>query len=107
MESSRYLLITLIFLWPASASPGLLGPSNYWECILDEMPGIKNDPAAIEVIKKCRKGFPNSSNDIEKKSPILGVKSAGECVRDYGRDVSSPMGAKFIQAACYRLYPRE
>lgn len=107
MKISKYLPIALILLCPASAFPGILGPSNYWECILDEMPGVKNDPAAIEVIRKCRKEFPNSSNDVEKKSSIVGVRTAGECVREYGKDVSSPMGAKGIQAACYKLYRRE
>ena len=107
MKSLRYLPIVLILLWPSNAFSGILGPSNYWECILDEMPGVKNDPAAIEVIKKCRNEFPNSSNDMEKKSPIIGVKTAGECVRDYGKEVSSPMGAKAVQIACYRLYPRK
>ena len=107
MERLRYLPIVLILLWPSSAFPGILGPSNYWECILDEMRAVKNDPAAIEVIRKCQKEFPNSSNDMEKKSPIIGIKTAGECVRDYGKDVSSPMGAKALQIACYRLYPRK
>lgn len=98
MKSSRCLSIALILLWPSSAFSGILGPSNYWECILEEMRTVKNDPTAIEVIKKCRKKFPNSSM-MEKKSPIIGGKTAGECVRDYDKDVSSPMGAKAVQIA--------
>ncbi len=84
----------------------MFGPSNFWECILDEMPGVKNDPAAIEVIRKCQKEF-STTAEVEKKSPIIGIKTAGECVLEYAKDVSSPRGAKLIRAACYTLYPRE
>lgn len=83
----------------------MFGPSNFWECILDEMPGVKNDTAAIEVQRKCYNKFPNT-NEFEKKSPLFGVKTAGDCVLEYAKDVSSPRGAELIKFACYRLYPR-
>ena len=72
---------------------------------LDEMPGIKNDPAAIEIMRKCKKEFP-SRPYVEKKLPIIGVKTAGECVIEYAKDVSSHRGAKLIRVACYKLYPK-
>ena len=106
MKNTKYLALLLIFLLLLNASAGMFGSSNYWECILDEMPGVKNDPAAIEVVRKCRKEFP-SSTKVEKKSPLFGVKTAGECVLEYAKDVSSPRGAKLVRAACYRLYPRK
>ena len=87
----------LALLLPMSAFAGLFGPSNYWECILEEMSGVKNDPAAFEVVRKCRKEFPTTA-EVEKKSPIIGIKTAGECVLKYGKDVSSPHGAKLIRA---------
>lgn len=106
MKHIKYLTALVVLLLPISAFAGLFGPSNYWECILEEMPGVKNDPSAIEVIRKCRKEFPTTS-EVEKKSPIIGIKTSGECVLEYAKDVSSPRGAKLIRAACYRLYPRE
>ena len=105
MKTARHCFaILLITLLPMSAF-GFFGPSNFWECILDEMPGVKNDPAAIEVLRKCRNEFPSNAS-VEKKSPIFGVKTAGECVIENGKDVSSNRGAKLIRAACYNLYPR-
>jgi len=101
----RKVLLLLVSI-PHVANASLFGPSNYWECILDEMPGVKNDPAAIEVVRKCRSEFKNSS-DVKKKFPLFGVTTAGECVLEYGKDVSSPRGAKMVRAACYRLYPRK
>ncbi|WP_459947358.1 hypothetical protein [Desulfocastanea catecholica] len=84
---------------------GMWPRSNYWECLLEEMPGVKNDPAAIELMRKCKENYPISSY-VEKKTPLFGVKKAGECVIKYGKDVSSPKGADAIKRACYKLYPR-
>ena len=106
MKHIKCLTALLVLLFPISAFAGLFGPSNYWECILEEMQGVKNDPAAIEIIRKCRNEFPITA-EVKKKSPIIGIKTAGECVIEYAKDVSSPLGAKYIRAACYRLYPRE
>ncbi len=85
---------------------GWFGPSNYFECILDKMPGVKNDTAANAVIRLCRNKFPDRSK-VKKKSPIIGIKNGSECVFKYAKDVTSPRGAKLIQAACYKLYPRK
>lgn len=38
----------------------MFGPSTYWECFLDKMPGVKNDPAAVEIIKQCSHDFPEA-----------------------------------------------
>lgn len=106
MNYAKYLIAFCTLLASVSVFAGLLGPSNLWECILEEMPGVKNDPAAIEVIRKCKKEFPTTP-EVKKKSPIFGVSTAGECVIEYAKDVSSPRGAKYIRAACYKLYPKE
>jgi hypothetical protein len=106
MNQRNCFFCVLAIIWPATAFPGIFGSSNYWECILDEMPGVKNDPAAIEVIKNCKKEFPNSTV-VEKKSSLFGTKTAGECVLEYAADVSSPRGATLVRAACYKLYPRQ
>jgi hypothetical protein len=82
---------------------GSLGVSNYWECILKEMPGTKDDRIAAEVMKMCRKQFPKTSV-VEKKSHI-GTKTSGQCAIEYGKDVASPNGVKSIYYACNRLYP--
>ena len=105
MKRTVFLTIVLVFFLPISTFPGVFGASNFWECILDEMPGVRNDITAIEVRRKCIKKFPNTT-EVKKKSPIFGVKTASECVLKYGKDVSSPKGAKLVRAACYRLYQR-
>lgn len=105
---SKHITVVFILSLPINGYCEMFGPSNYWECFLDKMPGAKNDPAAVEIIKQCRKEFPEAQYTIvEKKKPRFGVKTAGECVLEYGKDVSSSIGAKAIQAACYRLYKTE
>jgi len=83
------------------------GSDNFWDCILDDMPDVKNDAAATEIIKMCNNKFPARSSIKEKRTPFWGVKTAGECVIEDSKNVTSPLGAKYIRAACYQLYPRD
>lgn len=108
MYKFKHIAVVFILSLPINGYCGMFGPSNYWECFLDKMPGVKNDPAAVEIIKQCSNDFPEAQyTKVEKEKPLLGVKTAGECVLKYGKDVSSSKGAKAIQSACYRLYPTE
>lgn len=100
------IVIFLVVLFPVNASAGLWGPSNFWECVLEEMPGVKNDETARSVLRKCRKDFPGTYN-VKRKKPVFGVKTNNECMIKYGKDVTSPVGIKAITGACYRLYPRK
>ena len=104
---TRKALLFLFAAWAANSHADLFGPSNYWECILEEIPGVANDPAASFVINKCVEEFPDTEEDYEKKKPLWGVKTAPECVIEYGKDTISPVGVKIILGACYRLYPKE
>jgi hypothetical protein len=56
--------------------------------------------------RETAKKFPKTGRIVKKKSPIFGVKTAGECILKYGKNISSPKGAKVLRAACYRLYPK-
>jgi len=101
------VISSLLIAFSAKAAvAGFFGPSNFWECIIDEIPGTKNDPAAKEIFKKCKKRFP-VEEDVKKKSPLFGVKTVGECVMEYGKDIASPAGARFLFRACKKLYPEE
>lgn len=49
-------LLTSIWISPVYA--GLFGPSNYEECVLENMKGIQSNTAAGAVMQACRKKFP-------------------------------------------------
>lgn len=78
--------------------------TNYWECILDEMPGAKTKTVALAVKRKCNQYGKNYK--IEKKSSFFGIKNASECVIEYASDTPSETAAKAIRAACNKLYVR-
>jgi len=42
-----------------TASAGVFGYDNYWDCILDQMPGVQNDVAAGAVMRQCHVQAPN------------------------------------------------
>ncbi len=105
IENIELLVFCFILLIPLNAFAGMFGPSNFWECILDEMPGVKNDTVATAIVIKCRKKFPNTT-EFEKKSSVFAPKTANECVIKYAENVSSPKAGGLIKGACYRLYPR-
>ena len=56
---------TVSFLILAILLPGVAGgaaPSNYDECILESMKGVKSDLAAKSIIMSCRNKFPEELN---------------------------------------------
>lgn len=98
------LTVMFAILLPVNTFSGVFGASNYFECILEEMPGVKNDAAAMEIARKCAKKH-SPITEVEYKSPIFGVKTAGECVLKYAKNISSPQGAARVKVSCYKLYP--
>ena len=81
---------------------GLFGYDNFHECILDTMPGISSHKMVKKMYKDCRKGHSPSAY-IEKQRPYFGIKTADECIGEYGEDYSQA-GIGRIRTACYALY---
>lgn len=100
MDARLRKILKLLLLCPAIADAGVLGPSNYWECILEEMQEVKNDQVAQELMKVCMNAFPEGFSVEEQ---LAGT--SGACILEYGAEVSSALGAQQVQAACNMLYP--
>lgn len=96
-EIRKFLLFLLLI--PAEVSAGLIGPSNYWECILIGMQEVKNDQVAQEVMKLCLSEFSAELSVSERREG-----APGACVLKYGEDVSSALAAQQIQTACNLVY---
>lgn len=56
------LVIASTLLQSPFAYAGLFGPSDYDECILESMKGVKSDLAARAIIRSCREKFPKQSH---------------------------------------------
>ena len=67
------------------------GPSNYWECILEKIPGVQNDYVAAQVAQSCVAEFPNTGPvpDKDKVGGLFSVPHARECVLKYGKDTAT------------------
>ena len=90
------------------ATAGWFSADNYWECILDDMQLVQSDTVAQEVVKSCKDQYPfHERIFIEYKHPWFGPKTASQCVLKYGKKIQSEVGARHLQAACYKLYPDE
>ena len=79
-------------------------PGNFYECILDDMPGVRNNIAAREIMLNCRKDFPDAGTP-ETKSSWGG--SARDCVVKYGKSAVGEIGPNLIRRSCYALHPNE
>jgi hypothetical protein len=102
----KFISVCLLFLPYYSAFAGIFGNSNIYECLLDKLPGVKNDAAAIELYRVCRNEFPFDNSYVEKSQSFFGSKTAGECVLKYAENVTSQKAAQWIQVSCYKLFDR-
>lgn len=88
------------------AEAGLLGPSNFWECLLRDEPGAHNDLVAGEIAAACSNQFPDQRDvaDKDKTGGFFSVPHAADCAVRYGKSTQSEYAAQLIQAACYQIY---
>jgi hypothetical protein len=60
LHIKHFVFMSLLMMFGCSlpAVAGLFGPSNYEECVLENMKGIQSNTAAGAVMQACRKKFP-------------------------------------------------
>ena len=75
----------------------------YQECILEKMPGTRNQVAVSETLDYCGNKAP-CDLPKKKRSGFFGVTTANECFEKYGKRSSLKSAAYYIQSACYDLY---
>ena len=71
----RFVLATLL------ACPILAHASNYATCLLDKLPGLENDQAAMAALQLCKADFPDGLAAVPLGSGrgLLGYDSGAEC----------------------------
>ena len=83
----KHLITILLFLLPVSLShAGLFGPSNYEECVLENVKTAQTDRAVTAVRQTCQSMFP------EKVIPVLlklskGMKADLVCTTNFKPDL--------------------
>ena len=108
MTTLQLLLALTAALNLNTAQAGLLdrlfGPDNYWECLLDEMPGTLTYGGSMEKLTQCKKRFPDPTRYRLGKG-LLGPKSFQGCMARYMKTTKDPLARHSIQNACFRLFP--
>ncbi|HHJ40341.1 MAG: hypothetical protein AXA67_05670 [Methylothermaceae bacteria B42] len=108
IRTFTHILIPLLVCSWANAQAGitdaLFGPDNYWECLLDSMPGTMTYGGSMENIARCEKKFPDKSA-YKTKNAVFGPKNYGQCLQKYASQTQEPLARQSILNACYRLYP--
>lgn len=105
MKTSALVVLCLVTI-STQTNAGWFSADNYWECLLDNMEKVQSDTIAEEVVASCKDRFAfHDRMFVEKKRPWFGPKTASACVLKYGKRVQTELGARYIQSACYKLYP--
>ena len=101
----KYTIIAL-FLFSSNVHAGWFNEKNYWHCLLEELEEVQSDTVAQQFIDKCKARHPFYTRIwVSKETPLFGVKTAHQCVSHHGKKVNSELAARYIQSACYKLYP--
>lgn len=102
---AKYITAILLMI-PLHAHCDWFDKKTYWHCLLTELNDVQSDTVAQELIDLCKDRYPFYTRIwIRKESPIFGVKTAQACTAHHGRDINSELAARYIQSACYKLYP--
>lgn len=97
-------LLIVSFYISSNVHAGIFGDCNYYECILDEMPGVKNDFVARQIIANCSSKCPDSTTKKKTRLGFSGKMTASKCFLKYAKDTNSELGARIIRYSCYSLY---
>ena len=89
---------------PVSAFAGILGPKNYYECILEKLPGVDMDRAAYQIDHACRDQFPGKEQPKKKKGWLKNTTVA-DCIEKNTKRTLSPVAINIISNACRSIYP--
>jgi len=60
----RISLLVFVLVCPAAAHAGWFGPSNYQDCILENMKGVTDRTAAIAIEYACATKFPDTAPSV-------------------------------------------
>lgn len=99
------LLLTLAML---VVTPAVLA-GNFAECLLDNLPGVQNNPTTIAALNLCREQYPSEWSGVQQGSGrglLSRFDSGSECTLEVGRDITVQQGAFLVAKSCKLLYDK-
>lgn len=91
--------VVIFFSHPATAG-------NLATCILDLMPGLQNDSAAMATYQVCLSKYPGGYDSIPQGDGrwLFGFSSGASCTAKKAANTPSRIAGQYIFFACKRLY---
>ena len=89
--------------------PDVDGPDNFWECILDKMPGVRFTVEYNKRLRECQKEFPDNEpieKDTRGEFRIFGDDTVKECVAKNTVGTPSRRAKYAIRRACLATKPK-
>lgn len=109
MNMKRHIQIGVATLaLTTQAHAGMFGASNWYECVLNRMPGVQNNYAASAILKSCYTEFgqPEPYAEHPPHGWFARYPSGDACTRAKAAGTGSELGARVLTAACHHLYDR-
>ncbi len=106
----KYIIISFAVFLAVSmqyAYAGIFGSCNYYECILDKMPGTDNDVVANQIVFQCIQKCKDMGQKNKWRIGLSGKVTAEKCFVKHAKSTRSEQAAIVIRTACYMLYPYE
>jgi len=97
---------SLIVLALLAVAPAVLA-ENFAECLLDNLPGVKNQASTNAALGLCRGKFPGAWASVQQgagRGFFAKFDSGNECAIELGRDITVRQGAFLVAKSCKLLY---
>lgn len=96
----RLIVVFLAFVSPAAFA------GNFATCLLDDLPGVQGDAAAIAINKVCIAKYPGGLVSVSQGSGrgLFGYNSGAECAAKLAAKTPSRPAGTLIFYACNKLY---
>jgi hypothetical protein len=105
MKIQCYGALCALVLCTSTAHAGLFEADSFYSCVLDQMPGVANDTAALTIVTDCGKRFDPVPQHVERRTGWSASYATAEaCITDKTRSTASYWGAGWIDDACRHLY---
>lgn len=104
-SGSGHLRKTSLSLVLLLASIAAHADNDFADCLLDNLQGVQNDPAAYSIIQLCLKRYPSGFTGIEKRVGWFAKYSSGaECTAARAKTAGGAIAPQRIRGVCYALY---
>ena len=97
---------SLFFLALLAVAPAALA-ENFAECLLENLPGVKNQASTNAALGLCRGKFPGAWATVQKGSGrgfFARFDSGNECAIELGREITVSRAAYLVTNSCKLLY---